>query len=380
MRVPWPSAGAGPRHAITTPDRALWGVWSASRLAALAVAAVGVRVLYDFVPDGPRQYTALWDRWDVQLFRKIAQHGYDGYPRDYPDRGIVSFFPGLPLLLRVTHVVVPGWTAAAMLVSAVASAVALRELARLAAADGAPPTLAASLLACSPWGVFLVAGYSEALFLALALPAWSAGRQRRWARAGLLCGAASVVRISGLFLFAGLVTAYLLDRPPPRARHLLLLCGPLGALGYFGYLWALTGDPLAWATAQSRVYHRSTTWPWTALGHTLELVTAPGSRWDFQVQAGLDTACVLAGVVVCAVLVRRRQLPEAVYLALTVTAFATSSVWYSVGRSTLLWWPAWLLLARALADRRRTAAVVLALSALAALTQTVLFVSGWWVG
>ena len=77
-----------------------------------------------------------WDRWDVGLFRKVAQYGYAGYPAHYPDRGVEAFFPGLPLVLAAVHAVVPSWTAAGLLISLASGAVASVALSRLAALDG----------------------------------------------------------------------------------------------------------------------------------------------------------------------------------------------------------------------------------------------------
>ena len=143
-----------------------------------------------------------WDRWDVGLFRKVAEYGYAGYPQHYPDRGIEAFFPGFPLVLALVHRVVPDWTAAGLLVSLAAGGVACLWLGRLAALDGVDGSRATLYLVLSPYAVFLAAGYSEALFLALALPGWWCARRGHWAAAGLLVAGASAVRVSGLFLAA----------------------------------------------------------------------------------------------------------------------------------------------------------------------------------
>ena len=74
-------------------------MWLATRAAALLLALGGALLLVGALPATVTGYLQLWDRWDVELFRKIAEFGYDGYPADYPDPGIVAFFPGLPLVL-----------------------------------------------------------------------------------------------------------------------------------------------------------------------------------------------------------------------------------------------------------------------------------------
>ena len=141
------------------------GAWVGSRVA-LLVAVVAAWQL-----SANRQLLGGWDSWDVTLFRKIAEFGYDGYPTHYPDQNVAAFFPGFPLVLRAAHLVVPDWTAAGLLVSFVAGAVAVVALARLSGLAGVDGSRAVLYLVASPYAVFLAAGYSESLFLAFASPA-----------------------------------------------------------------------------------------------------------------------------------------------------------------------------------------------------------------
>ncbi|MFD2356882.1 mannosyltransferase family protein [Nonomuraea ferruginea] len=84
------------------------------------------------------------------------------------------------------HLVVPDWSAAGLIVSLVAGAVAMVALARLAEHEGAQGWMAVLGLVLFPAAVFLSAGYSESLFLAFAIPAWLAARQGRWPAAAAL--------------------------------------------------------------------------------------------------------------------------------------------------------------------------------------------------
>ena len=176
------------------PARAALLVWLLSRAGVAVLVLGGARLLAGAPAGDVPGFLSRWDRWDVGLLRKVAEFGYAGYPDRYPDQGIEAFFPGFPLVLALVHRVVPDWTAAGLLISLVAGAVAAVWLARLAALDGLPGDRAVLVLVLSPYAVFLAAGYSESLFLALALPAWWCGRQGpraggRPARGGRLPGA-----------------------------------------------------------------------------------------------------------------------------------------------------------------------------------------------
>jgi hypothetical protein len=122
------------------------------------------------------------------------------------------------------------------------------------------------LLVCAPAAVFLTAGYTESLFLALGIPAWLAARRRRWVLAGVLTALACVVRIDGAFEAVGIAVMFVLSRPKARdwARSPALAL-PLAAVGgYMAYLKDITGDWLAWFHAEKQGWSRQLTNPVTA--------------------------------------------------------------------------------------------------------------------
>lgn len=358
-------------------------VWLSTRAGLALLVLAGSWQLSGRDGDQVSGWLSRWQRWDTDLFRKIAEFGYAGRPTHYRDAGVEAFFPGLPLVLALVHRVVPSWTAAGLLVSLVAGGVAAVFLARLAELDGAPGGRAVLYLALSPYAVFLAAGYSESLFLCFALPGWWCAKNRSWRAAALLVAGACTVRVNGLFLAVALVVEYSLAGPGGRRRRTdaLWLTAPFATLfAYSAYLYALTGDWLRWLHAQAQGWDRQLTAPWTALartyGYARDLTQGAEYVWSWWA----EIAAVAVGVGVTVVLLARRRWGEAVYLGLSVGALATSTYYLSVSRATLLWFPVWLLLAR-VATRRpavHTAYVALAapLAAVAALT----FTAGRWVG
>jgi hypothetical protein len=320
--------------------------WVATRVALVVLLLAGTQQVFSGRGEG---WLDGWDSWDVTLFRKIAQYGYTGYPQHYPDRDVVAFFPGFPFVLRLVHTVVPSWTAAGLLVSFVAGAVAVVFLARLAELEGADGSRAVLYLVLSPYAVFLAVGYSESLFLACAVPGWYAARKGRYEAASLLVAAACLVRISGLFLAVALLVLWITTS---RERGALpWLTAPFVALlGWATYLHHITGDWNAWQHAQAEGWGRHLTGPWTALRATWDAArtsTSAEFRWSYYAQI----VCVAVGVLVVVVSLVRKEWGEAVYVGLSVGALATSTVYLSIERATLLWFPLWVLLARAAAAR-----------------------------
>jgi hypothetical protein len=293
-----PEAASGPEATseAASPARALDGqpwwrlrrtdrlallVWAASRVVMLVISLVALA-------DQPgTSWLGLWQRWDWDRYLTIAEYGYTSGKGPAYDENIVAFFPGYPVVLRAVHLVARDWAASGLLISLVAGAVACVALARLTefewrarraagehgegdrpARDGSGRVVvtAVLLLVCAPAAVFLAAGYTESLFLALGIPAWYAARRRRWVLACVLTGLACTVRVDGAFEAAGIGVMFLLSRPKARDwARLPAFALPLAAVGgYFAYLDDIKGSWLAWFTAEKQGWSRALTNPVTA--------------------------------------------------------------------------------------------------------------------
>ncbi|MFE6062895.1 mannosyltransferase family protein [Streptomyces sp. NPDC056431] len=381
------------RRLLTLPlsaeDRDVLWLYLLTRTA-LWITAYGARWLFP-ADAGARDagpVLAPFERWDWGHFLNVARDGYfpaGSGPWDAEWDNREAFFPGFPLALRALHTVVPSWTAAGLLISFVAGGIAvlaLVRIARLYLPDANAGRRTAQLLLLSPCAVFLATGYSESLFLALALPAWLAAHRRNWPLAAALAALATTVRISGLFLAAALALHFVLTaRARSDWRPLPWLALPaLPAALYAWYLHAHTGDWMAWKHAQERGWYRQFHAPWDAWSNTwqsaFDQVQTTGYAFMFQA----ELLAMVVGLALVALLVRRRRWPEAAYVGLSLWALGTSYWYQSIPRATLLWWPLWITLAAwtLRSPRFRTAYFCLAapLSTLFALT----YLTGRWAG
>ncbi|GLW20644.1 mannosyltransferase family protein [Microbispora triticiradicis] len=343
------SAEAAERNA-TVRDALL--LWVGTRAGIILMAVYGVLAV-----SGTNRAPLLerWHYWDVDLFREIAEFGYGGDPNQDPDPGLPAFFPGLPLALRLVHLVVHDWTLAGLIISFLAGAVAMVALAKLAdleAPVGAGRWAVLALLLCPP-AVFLFAGYSEALFLAFALPAWLAVRRRNWPVACALAAGASCVRVTGLFLAAALVTEFVVSRIRRDgwtgwrdAPWLLLPFAPIVA--YSAYQHSRTGDWLAWNHAQEAGWGRRMVWPWESFRSTWDMT----GDATFGPMFRLELAVAIVGLLLLVWLLVTRRWAEFVYVGLQVAVLTTSTFYMSMPRGALLWWPLWVLVGRTAARHR----------------------------
>jgi hypothetical protein len=191
----------------------------------------------------------VWARWDSDFFLRIAADGYD--------RSSAAFFPLYPTLVGLVGRALLGhYVVAGVLVSLAASLGAFWVLYRLAearlGADGARRTVL--YLALFPMTLFLLAVYSEALFLLLAVAAFALAERGRFLGAGVATGLAMLTRPFGIALLPAV--ALVAWRSGDRRRALVSLAvAPALAALYPLLLWRQVDDPWAFAHAQG-VWHR----------------------------------------------------------------------------------------------------------------------------
>lgn len=359
-------------------DREALRLWLLSRVAVMLVVGAAGYLLASATSLEP--FLERWNHWDVRHFQEIAGRGYSDSVTDTP---LAAFFPGLPLLMSALGALGIGLTLAGLLISFVAGAVAVVALARLGDEEGPAGTgqRAVLLLVLAPSAVFLAAGYTEALFLGFALPAWLAARRGRWWWAGLLAAGASSVRVTGLFLAAALIVEFVVTRErrrPGDAAALLLPFVPPALYALF--LQRTQGDALAWLHAQEQGWYRRFTDPATAFANTWEAAFGTSQPIGFQWMFRAEIVAVVVGVLLTAWLLRSRRWAEATYVGLQIAAFTTSTWYFSVPRATLLWWPLWIGLAAATLRRPRLFTAYLTVVAPLSVLLACTFAVGRWAG
>jgi Mannosyltransferase (PIG-V) len=293
----------GPWWRLRRADLVALAVWVGSRVVMVAIS------LGALANQPGTSWLGLWQRWDWDRYLTIAQYGYTSGKGPAYDANIVAFFPGYPMVLRAVHFVVRNWVVSGLLISLVAGAVACIALSRLTAfewrarpprsadhgesgrgSDGAgrAAVIAVLLLVCAPAAIFLAAGYTESLFLALAIPGWLAARRGHWVLAGVLTALACTVRIDGAFEAAGIAVMFLLSRPKARmwAQAAALLLPVAAVSGYFAYLKDITGDWLAWSHAEAQGWSRRLTNPVTAFRNSWDDAFGSGSAFGGRLGRG----------------------------------------------------------------------------------------------
>lgn len=368
----WPTQIRQRASALTTrlteTDRRVLGIWVGAHLALAVLAWMSAWIIGIHGHANP--LLGVYGQWDAAWYQNIAAHGY--FSGHGAGRDAQAFLPGLPLVLAAVHLVVPGWIATELLVSFAAGAVALVCLGRLAGER------AALYLVTAPAAMYLMVGYSEALFLALALPAWMAVRRRDWPLAALLAALAGLVRVNGLFLIAALVVAAATSERGGRLRASAWASfAAIGPALYEAYLKAHTGSWTAWLTAND-AWDLHFVGPWRSLTNTWGRAFGPGLQPARAAMYQIEIACMAVAVLLTLALAWRRQWPEFVYCFLTVAALGATTYYQAVPRALLVMWPLYMLVARAAGRRTWLGHVYLWTCVPLAVLVAVLFFLGAW--
>ena len=192
--------------------------FSAIKLLVLIFGGVVYTVWANKAPVGFHGWLEIWNHWDGPHYLDIAR---DGYVTQGDQRNWIVFYPLYPWAIRLFTLVLRNPLLSAFVVSALASVVAGLLLSRLTELDfdRAVSRSAVWFMFIFPTSYFFHIGYTESLFLALALGSFLAARRRAWWLAGVVGALACLTRVNGLVLIPALACeAFLQYRNDGRRR------------------------------------------------------------------------------------------------------------------------------------------------------------------
>ena len=347
--------------------------WVGLLILALVVKAVIVSLTLVEFGAGPDPLTALgraWDRWDAQHYLYLATHGYTATG---DARNLIAFFPLYPALISaIAATGLPARTAALLIsnVAGVVAAILLYEIAvapgvERAAALAAPGVKraavsprqdlrenaafrAAAFFVVFPTAYFLLVGYTEALFCALAFGAVLAARRQHWLLAGMLGGLAAAARLTGLALLPFLVLELFYARQALQAIWEAILAPVLIVLGFVTYLvtnLVVLGDAFAFITVQRQHWSHSLSAPWVGFSEAIRGISwrVP---WEKLTVGGGEAAGGIAAYATTTLSWLRLRPSDAAYATVLTVMMTFLPFWLSIPRYLLGMYPLFLLAGR----------------------------------
>lgn len=187
-------------------------------------------------------FLEVWQRWDTLDYQAIAERGYTAFS--------TALFtpPFYPLLMRLFAPLFNGNTlASGLLISGLAflgCLIVFYLLVRLELPEQNDPLRSVMYLAFFPTAFFLIAAYSESLFLLAVLLCFFAVRRRQWFLAGICGGLASFTRTPGPFIIVPLTwAAWEACRAGDGRGWIAPILTGIGAIAYPLYVWIGLGLP-----------------------------------------------------------------------------------------------------------------------------------------
>jgi hypothetical protein len=324
--------------------------WLGLLLLALLVKAVLVAATLVEFGAGPDPLTTLgraWDRWDAQHYVYLATHGYSATG---DARNLIAFFPLYPALISVIAATgLPARTAALLIsnIAGVVAAILLYEVARQDLRENAA-FRAAAFFIVFPTAYFLLVGYTEALFCALAFGAVLAARRQRWLLAGMLGGLAAAARLTGLALLPFLVLELVYARQTLRAIWQAMLAPVLIVLGFMTYLLTnllVLGDAFAFVSVQRQHWSHSLSAPWAGFADAIRGISwrVP---WEKLTVGGGETVGGIAAYATTILSWLRLRPSDAAYATVLTVMVTFLPFWLSIPRYLLAMYPLFLLVGR----------------------------------
>lgn len=290
-----------------------------------------------------------WQRFDTMRYLRIAEGGYEDVEN--------SVFPPLyPVAIRTVGWLFAGVIPAslgnllgAIIISNLAFLGSLILLYRITAQekDESIAKRCVVYLAIFPTAFFLLAAYSESLFLLLALFAIWAARQNRFWPAGVAGLLASLTRLTGWVLVVPLGYEYLRQRSfnwrRVRLDVIAIMLPLMGALGFLAYRW-LVGLPnidLIYRT----YWYQTTGFPGLDLITSLRLIVTGGAAFRLF----FDFFCAILLIITTVVAFRRLGVTLGLYssmlLLFMLLPVSELKPLYSFSRYALVFFPTFMLLA-----------------------------------
>jgi hypothetical protein len=325
-------------------------------------------------------WLSMWNRWDAPHYLDLAR---EGYVSEGVEARWIVFYPLYPWLVRAATLVLRDELLGAFFVSTIASLAAGLLLYRLARLDEQESVARASVffMFVFPTSYFLHIGYTESLFIALALGAFLAARGGRWWAAGLLGALAALTRVNGLLLVPALACEaweeYGRAGRRRRVEWLWIACVPAGFAVYLLINLKTHGNAFAFLKMQDEFWYKHLTWPWVGVMGSWKSIRLRAPS-DAQMVGCQELFFVLLGLGLTVWSWLRLRASYAVWMTCNWLLWTSTKFVLSVPRYTLVLFPAYFLLARAARSRPVLNAGVTVWSLLLLAFFATRFVQGYW--
>ena len=301
----------------------------------------------------------IWNRWDSLNYQRLAEFGYSMNTELKPS---MVFYPLYPWLIRSLTFLTNDYLVSALIISTVASAAAAVIFYNLVSLDYSRQTALRSVwfFLIFPTSYFLHIGYTESIFMTLALGCIYAARTNQWMLAGIIGALACLTRANGLILVVVLLVEIAHQYWTTRRFQfswLWIAVVPLGFAVYLAIIANAAGDPFAFVQIRKEFFYISSAPPWSGV------LAAIGQMERSPAQAemlGIQEFIFIVLGFVCAVVSWIKLRPiYSVWITCSWLLVVSVTFIASVPRYTLTMFPVFILFAMLAKNRFWLAAITI---------------------
>lgn len=318
-------------------------------------------------------FVEIFTAWDSGWYWDIAARGYYFTP---DGQSSIAFFPLYPMLMRLAAAPFGGgagatWIAGigVALAAELAALVALHSLTQRMFGSREIARRTILYLSVFPWSLFHTRVYAESVFLLASTMAVSGAYDGRWWKAGTWGALATLARPNGILIAIPLALMALAGKPDLRrlgGRAAALALIPLALAGFCWYAFALTGDALAWMSAQSQWGYSLGHAPWQQLQRVVGSFFQHGPYGYFLTSPGapielLHTAIALLILGLTPIIFRRLGAALGTYVLISILVPLSSNALEGLGRYASVLFPVFMLLGSMTRARGHEALVMVSL-------------------
>lgn len=275
--------------------------------------------------------------WDGRHFLDISISGYS-------EKSKYAFFPLYPILLDFFSFNNRSFLYAGILINLLALLGSIYILLLLLKKFNMNPLKAVIYLLIFPTSFYLLAVYSESLFLFLTLMTFYFAEKKKFYIAGFFSSLASITRITGIAVILSLVAYLFLSKLRFREKFITVMISSSGLLCYSIYLYLQTGNPFYFFISEL-TWGRSIEIPGANIRDAVLYTAVNGIRPEsFTILS--DLLFTIFGLGMGIRVIRFLKPPLAVYTIAALFIPLTTALLLSVPRFLLVVFPIFIVLAK----------------------------------
>lgn len=325
-----------------------------------------------------------WANFDGVHYLTIIQKGYFG------TGAIQAFFPLYPLVIRAMTSIVQNPITAGIIVSIISLTISLYFLQKLLIIDHQKKVVIRIMLLILlfPTAFFFTSLYTESIFFMLSVMSFYFARKRQFLLAAICAALASATRVTGILLFPALLIEYFDDRkvgklsPVHKFKDMAVISlSSVGLISFMVYLHQTFNDALLFLHVQSQFGAGRQTDKLVMLYQVfyryikMAITVQRDSLLYYTVLTEFVIAIIFLTLLILAFKYTRKS--YAFYAIVSFIIPTLTGTFTSLPRYVLVLFPAFIVAAKIIPPKYFP--IVISLSGILLIINTILFIQGIWI-